>query len=88
MFVCIVPHSFYVSDYCYQTFVQTEVKQEYDSLRKELQEVKQLEKEMKSTLSYQVQTMNQTFKILRKKIEANPAQYSAIMQRLAHAKIH
>ncbi|KXJ73778.1 uncharacterized protein LOC109404512 [Aedes albopictus] len=49
----------------------TEVKNEYQNLRKDLQEVQQLQKEMTCSLRYQLRTMTQTFHVLKKKIEAN-----------------
>ncbi|XP_058821253.1 uncharacterized protein LOC131683359 [Topomyia yanbarensis] len=49
----------------------TEVKNEYQNLCKDLQEVQQLQKEMTCSLRYQLRTMTQTFHILKKKIEAN-----------------
>lgn len=52
----------------------TEVKNEYQNLRKDLKEVQQLQKEMSTTLRYQMQSMTQTFNILKKKIEANAQQ--------------
>lgn len=52
----------------------TEVKNEYQNLRKDLKEVQQLQKEMSTSLRYQMQSMTQTFNILKKKIEANAQQ--------------
>lgn len=52
----------------------TEVKNEYQNLRKDLKEVQQLQKEMSKSLRYQMQSMTQTFNILKKKIEANAQQ--------------
>ncbi|XP_055644110.1 uncharacterized protein LOC129780153 [Toxorhynchites rutilus septentrionalis] len=49
----------------------TEVKNEYQNLQKDLQEVQQLQKEMTCSLRYQLRTMTQTFHVLKKKIEAN-----------------
>lgn len=49
------------------------VKHNYENLRQDLQEVQQLQKEMTSTLQYQMRSMTQTYNILRKKIEANPS---------------
>lgn len=49
----------------------TEVKNEYQNLRKDLQEVQQLQKEMTSSLRYQLRNMTQTFRGLKKKIESN-----------------
>lgn len=46
------------------------VKSEYDHLRQDLQEVQQLQREMSSTLQYQLQSMTQTYNILKKRIEA------------------
>uniref|UniRef100_A0A336K2T5 CSON010186 protein n=1 Tax=Culicoides sonorensis TaxID=179676 RepID=A0A336K2T5_CULSO len=62
----------------------TEVKHDYENLRKDLKEVQQLQKEMTHTLRYQLRTMSQTFEILKKKIEANPAQYSNALQHHNH----
>ncbi|XP_035780350.1 uncharacterized protein LOC118460273 [Anopheles albimanus] len=49
----------------------TEVKNEYQNLRKDLQEVQQLQKEMTCSLRYQLRNMTQTFRVLKKKIESN-----------------
>ncbi|XP_050071342.1 uncharacterized protein LOC126559255 [Anopheles maculipalpis] len=49
----------------------TEVKNEYQNLRKDLQEVQQLQKEMTNSLRYQLRNMTQTFRGLKKKIESN-----------------
>ncbi|XP_055610229.1 uncharacterized protein LOC129757129 [Uranotaenia lowii] len=49
----------------------TEVTTEYKNLRKDLQEVQQLQKEMTCSLRYQLRTMVQTFHVLKKKIETN-----------------
>lgn len=47
----------------------TEVKNEYQNLQKDIKEVQQLQKEMASSLRYQMRTMSQTFKMLKKRIE-------------------
>lgn len=52
----------------------TEVKNEYQNLRKDIQEVQQLQKEMNHSLRYQMSVMTQKFRILKKKIELNAAQ--------------
>ncbi|XP_055540971.1 uncharacterized protein LOC129727295 [Wyeomyia smithii] len=49
----------------------TEVKNEYQNLRKDLQEVQHLQKEMTCSLRHQLSMMNQAFYVLKKKIEAN-----------------
>lgn len=49
----------------------TEVKNEYQNLRKDLQEVQHLQKEMTCSLRHQLSMMNQSFYVLKKKIEAN-----------------
>lgn len=72
---------------------QTEVKHDYENLRKDLKEVQQLQKEMTHSLRYQLRTMSQTFEILKKKIEANPTQYSNALQhhnnqQQSNSKIH
>lgn len=56
----------------------TEVKNEYQNLRKDLQEVQQLQKEMTCSLRYQLRTMTQTFHVLKKKIEANNLPISSL----------
>lgn len=48
----------------------TEVKNEYQNLRKDIKEVQQLQKEMTNSLIYQRRAMVQTFRILKKKIIA------------------
>lgn len=58
----------------------TEVKNEYQNLRKDLQEVQQLQKEMTFSLRYQLQTMTQTFHILKKKIESNNLPITSLPQ--------
>ncbi|XP_063700845.1 uncharacterized protein LOC134831120 [Culicoides brevitarsis] len=62
----------------------TEVKHDYENLRKDLKEVQQLQREMTHSLRYQLRSMSQTFEILKKKIEANPAQYSNALQQHQH----
>lgn len=47
----------------------TEVKNEYQNLHKDIKEVQQLQREMTASLQYQLRTMRQTFKILKKKLE-------------------
>lgn len=49
----------------------TEVKNEYHNLRKDLQEVQQLQKEMSNSLRYQMKVMQQTCNILKKRIQLN-----------------
>lgn len=46
------------------------VKNEYAHLRQDLQEVQQLQKEMATTLQYQMRSMTQTYNILKKRIES------------------
>ena len=46
------------------------VKNEYANLRQDLQEVQQLQKEMASTLQFQMRSMTQTYNILKKRIES------------------
>jgi hypothetical protein len=52
----------------------TDVTSEYQTLKKDLQEVQQLQKEMNQNLRYQLSVMSQTFRILKKRIEANSLQ--------------
>lgn len=52
----------------------SDVTTDYQSLKKDLQEVQQLQKEMNQNLRYQMQVMTQTFRILKKRIEANSLQ--------------
>lgn len=47
------------------------VKHEYNHLRQDLQEVQQLQKEMATTLQYQMRSMTQTYNILKKRIETS-----------------
>lgn len=47
------------------------VKTEYNHLRQDLQEVQQLQREMASTLQYQLRSMTQTYNILKKRIESS-----------------
>lgn len=47
----------------------TEVNNEYQNLRKDIKEVQQLQKEMTTSLRYQMRAMSQTFQILKKRIE-------------------
>lgn len=49
----------------------TEVKNEYQNLRKDIKEVQKLQKEMNTSLRQQMRVMTQTFAILKKKIELN-----------------
>lgn len=48
----------------------TEVKHEYQNLHKDIKEVQQLQKEMTASLQYQLRSMRQTFKVLKKRIES------------------
>lgn len=47
----------------------TGVKQEYENLHKDLKEVQHLQREMATSLRYQMQTMSQTFRMLKKRLE-------------------
>lgn len=47
-----------------------EVKNEYQNLQKDIKEVQQLQKEMASSLRYQMRNMSQTFKLLKKRLES------------------
>lgn len=49
----------------------TEVKNEYQNLRKDIKEVQKLQKEMNTSLRHQMRVMTQSFAILKKKIELN-----------------
>lgn len=51
----------------------TEVKNEYQNLRKDIKEVQQLQKEMTASLVCQRQKMVQTFRILKRRIELRKA---------------
>lgn len=48
----------------------TEVKNEYRNLHKDIKEVQQLQKEMTASLQYQLRSMRQTFKVLKKRLES------------------
>lgn len=52
----------------------TEVKNEYQNLQKDIKEVQQLQKEMTASLQYELRTMRQTFKLLKKRIELRTEQ--------------
>ncbi|CAO1364063.1 unnamed protein product [Diamesa serratosioi] len=52
----------------------SDVTTEYETLRKDLLEMQQLQKEMNTNLRYQMRVMTQTFSILKKRIEANSLQ--------------
>lgn len=60
-----------VDDVAVMTLLEsmTEVKNEYQNLRKDIQEVQQLQREMTNSLICQRRKMVQTFRILKKKIE-------------------
>lgn len=47
----------------------TEVKNEYQNLHKDIKEVQQLQKEMTESLQNQLQSMRQTFRLLKKRLE-------------------
>lgn len=47
---------------------------EYETLRRDLSEMHQLQQEMTSNLRYQVRIMNQTFNLLKQRIEAKNLQ--------------
>lgn len=52
----------------------SDVTTEYQNLEKDLKEVQILQREMNQNLRYQMQVMTQTFRILKKRIEANSLQ--------------
>lgn len=64
-----------VDDVAVMTLLEsmTEVKIEYQNLRKDIKEVQQLQKEMTTSLICQRQKMVQTFRILKRKIELRKA---------------
>lgn len=64
-----------VDDVAVMTLLEsmTEVKIEYQNLRKDIREVQQLQKEMTTSLICQRQKMVQTFRILKHKIEQRKA---------------
>lgn len=47
----------------------TEVKHEYENLQKDIKEVQQLQKEMAVSLRYQMRSMSQTFRVLKRRLE-------------------
>jgi predicted RNase H-like nuclease (RuvC/YqgF family) len=52
----------------------SDVTSEYEHLRRDLTEMHQLQQEMTSNLKYQVRIMNQTFQLLKQRIEAKNLQ--------------
>jgi hypothetical protein len=52
----------------------SDVTTEYEHLRRDLKEMHQLNKEMTSNLKYQIRIMNETFHLLKKRIEAKNLQ--------------
>ncbi|KAG5678637.1 hypothetical protein PVAND_008293 [Polypedilum vanderplanki] len=52
----------------------SDVTTEYEHLRRDLKEMHQLNKEMTSNLKYQIRIMNETFSLLKKRIEAKNLQ--------------
>ncbi|CAG9801528.1 unnamed protein product [Chironomus riparius] len=52
----------------------SDVTNEYETLRRDLSEMNHLQKEMTSNLRYQVRIMNQTFNLLKQRIEAKNLQ--------------
>ncbi|TDG42466.1 hypothetical protein AWZ03_011120 [Drosophila navojoa] len=46
----------------------TEVKNEYQNLRKDIQEVQQLQRDVSTSIRYQMTNMQQTFQMLKKRI--------------------
>uniref|UniRef100_A0A1L8D7K7 Ska2 N-terminal domain-containing protein n=1 Tax=Nyssomyia neivai TaxID=330878 RepID=A0A1L8D7K7_9DIPT len=48
----------------------SDVKNEYKNLKKDLQEVQQLQKQMTNSLRYQMNELAQTFNLLKKRIES------------------
>lgn len=57
----------------------TEVKNEYQNLHKDIKEVQQLQKEMTASLQYQLQSMRQTFKLLKKRLEHRAESLPSVM---------
>lgn len=46
-----------------------EVRSEYQTLRKDIQEVQQLQRDVSNTLRFQMQSMHQTYQLLRRRLE-------------------
>ncbi|XP_055842915.1 uncharacterized protein LOC129909832 [Episyrphus balteatus] len=65
-----------IDDVCVMELLEsmTEVKNEYQNLRKDIQEVQQLQKDVTTSIRFQMRSMHQTFKMLKKRIEARTAQ--------------
>lgn len=59
----------------------TDVKREYQSLHADIKEVQQLQKEMTASLQFQLRTMHQTFKLLKKKIQESQSPASTPSRR-------
>lgn len=47
----------------------TGVKHEYENLQKDIKEVQHLQREMATSLRYQMRTMSQTFQMLKRRLE-------------------
>ncbi|XP_030568777.1 uncharacterized protein LOC115768353 [Drosophila novamexicana] len=52
----------------------TEVKNEYQNLRKDIQEVQQLQRDVSTSIRYQMTNMQQTFQMLKKRIATSQQQ--------------
>jgi len=55
----------------------TEVKHEYENLQKDIKEVQQLQKEMAVSLRYQMRSMSQTFRVLKRRLEKRLEPFSS-----------
>jgi len=49
----------------------TEVKNEYQNLRKDIQEVQQLQRDVSTSIRFQMSNMQQTFQMLKKRIASS-----------------
>ncbi|XP_030378389.1 protein URE2 [Scaptodrosophila lebanonensis] len=52
----------------------TEVKNEYQNLRKDIQEVQQLQRDVSTSIRFQMRSMQQTFQMLKKRIATSQQQ--------------
>lgn len=65
-----------MDDICVMELLEsmTEVKNEYQNLRKDIQEVQQLQRDVTTSIRFQMRTMHQTFQMLKKRIELKATQ--------------
>ncbi|XP_037934690.1 uncharacterized protein LOC119669033 [Teleopsis dalmanni] len=65
-----------MDDICVMELLEsmTEVKNEYQNLRRDIQEVQQLQRDVTTSIRFQMRAMHQTFQMLKKRLELKVTQ--------------